>query len=376
MRFVSWLQWSSRIVYGLILWTLTSDSRDLAYAYHVTGTGQIADDHNTTVALRGLSWFGFETQDFVVNGLWVHSMDFYLDMLHRHRFNLLRIPVSAEWVYYNFDLYPDSGFVSADPAAQGRKSIEIMDALVDGCAQRGIGVMFDLHRLHKEYISEVWYSPTDNLFPAEVFFETWKRLLLRYGDRPNLIAVDLLNEPHGRATWGTGDLSTDWNAFVQYAIPKLDTLFPDGKWLYVVEGIEWGHTFDRYPSAPIRLPGTLERRLVFSPHTYGKSVVPQTSDDYNVLVQNWDYFFGFLKKTYGLALMPGEWGGRTDLDMAWMQYLATYLRSLGVSNNCFWSLGPNSDDVQGLLLNDWTTVDQAKLDIIERINPTPTQFHW
>ena len=43
--------------------------------------------------------------------------------------------------------------------------------------------MLDLHRLHKEYISELWYSPYDDQYPSTVFFETWYKMLDRYKDR-------------------------------------------------------------------------------------------------------------------------------------------------------------------------------------------------
>jgi hypothetical protein len=40
----------------------------------------------------------------------------------------------------------------------------------------------------------------------------WLNMLGRYGWRWNLLGLDLLNQPHGRATWAEGNPSTDWNS--------------------------------------------------------------------------------------------------------------------------------------------------------------------
>ncbi len=40
--------------------------------------------------------------------------------------------------------------------------------------------------------------------------KAWDNLLDVLGDRWNLMGLDLKNEPHGKATWGFGDKTTDW----------------------------------------------------------------------------------------------------------------------------------------------------------------------
>jgi len=330
-----------------------------------------------TVQLRGLSWFGFETQDFVANGMYSHSMDFYFDKMKSIGINAIRVPFSAEWIYYNFDVYPYNGFYSADPSLAGKKSIEILDMFFDKAEANGMVIMLDLHRLHKEYISELWYSPTDGQYPSSVFYSVWETILDRYKDRPNLMAVDLLNEPHGRATWGSGNPATDWNGFVEEAIPRLSERFPDHHWLYFMEGINWGHNLDGYRQAPIRFEDTqLYERLVFSAHIYGNSVVPGTSTDPNVLYPQWDYSFGFLKNDYGETVVVGEWGGKTSIDQYWMTVFTNYIAVRGMNSNFFWSLMPNSGDVQGLLLDDYTTLDSFKVEIMQRTTPLAVPFSF
>lgn len=334
--------------------------------------GEIYDTQNKHFNLSGISWFGFETQDFVVDGLWTHPMEFYLDLLKNNGFNTIRVPFSAEWIYYNFNLYPYDGLVSGDPGSQKKKSIEILDRLFELCEQRKMYIMLDLHRLHKEYISELWYSPTDNEFTADIFLQTWFMILDRYKSQKNLIAIDLLNEPHGRATWGNNEPSTDWNNFVQYAILTIQARYPESHWLYVVEGIGWGKDLSGVRQFPIALPANIRPRLVYSAHSYGKSVVGSV-DVYNTwqLRQDWDNFFGFLGPL-GYTYFIGEYGGITSLDAPWMDRFSDYLIENQMRNNFFWSLGPNSGDVQGLLLDDWTTLDEYKVGITKKLQPMPT----
>lgn len=330
--------------------------------------------------LSGASWFGFETQDFVVNGLWAHPLDFYITVLKTLGVNILRIPFSSEWMLFNRDIYPYDEFVSGDPSAAGKTSLEILDQLFEKTASHGIGVMLDLHRLHKEYISELWYSPTDNQYTGDTFFTTWYSILdhvLLDKKFNNLIAIDLLNEPHGAATWGSDDPSTDWRLFVEYVIPTLADRYSNHSFLFFVEGIEWGHTFRDWNNrqAPIRLPTDLLHRTVFSPHTYGKSVVASTSDRYEDLVYTWDTDFGFLRDL-GHAVVVGEWGGITSLDANWMSSLVTYLTRKNMTNQFFWSLGPNSGDVRGILLDDWTRIDTFKQGIMQQLVSSPTLFRF
>lgn len=375
-------------LFGWMSFTCLCTSSAMAVYMWKTDNGQIYHKNITSsgvnkkwesTSLCGASWFGFETQDFVVDGLWVHPMDTYIQILKDIGVNIIRVPFSSEWIISNWDLYPYDGLISADPSLAGKTSLQILDLLFEKTASQGIGIMLDLHRLHKEYISELWYSPTDDQYTSDTYFQTWNTLLdhvLFVKNHTNLVAIDLLNEPHGSATWGSNDPSTDWRLFVEDAIPKIAGRYSShNPFLFFVEGIEWGHTFHYWNdlNAPLILPDDLMSRVVFSPHTYGKSVVSSTPTDYNILTHNWDYDFGFLRKL-GFPVVVGEWGGITSLDSDWMKSLVQYLKANNMTNQFFWSLGPNSGDVQGILLDDWTTVDGFKKGVMQDLVPSPTQF--
>lgn len=335
-----------------------------------THNGNLYMDNHEIFNIRGLSWFGFETPDFAINGLWVHNIDFYLDLLQQNQINVIRIPFSAEWVLYNENINPNHYFVQNDDECQSKTSFEILDLLFQKAADRNIYILLDLHRLNNEYISELWYSPFDSAYTTDTFFKTWYIMLDRYGKNTNLLGIDLLNEPHGKATFGSFDKDTDWRLFTEYAIRNLDNKYPSHSYVYFIEGINWGHTFQDYHKNPY--PDDLIRQLVFSPHVYGKSVVPSTSSDINILHDQWYNDYGFLSILYNYTVIPGEWGGQTSYDADWMTIFGKYLSENNMRNNFLWSLGPNSGDVQGLLKDDWTTIDTFKMQLMIDIQPYPT----
>lgn len=339
----------------------TTDNRDILWG-------------DRKASIRGLSWFGFETQDYVVNGLWNHNLEFYFTIMKSLDINAIRVPFSSDWIYYNWDLYPFNGIISADPAVQHKKSIEILDRFFDLAEKNNMMILLDLHRLNNHFISELWYDPNDNRFTHDTFFLTWFKILDRYIDRPNLLGIDLINEPHGQANWGSGNPANDWKLFVEYAVPKILNRYPFKKILVFVEGINWGHTFSDYQHHILNLPVNVSEQVVFSPHVYGQSVVPGTSTDLNMLKNQWDYDFGFLALQFEKAVVPGEWGGKTSIDANWMSNFGRYCSDIGFPGNFFWSLGPNSGDVAGLLLDDWTSLDQFKVDIMKSMVPNPTSF--
>jgi len=120
-------------------------------------------------------------------------------------------------------------------------------------------------------------------------------------------------------------------------------------------------------------------KLVYSPHVYGPDVHGQpyfsTSDFPTNMPTIWEDHWGFIPSTTGAACVIGEWGGPcTGNNRIWLEALVTYLRGKDMIDQFFWCLNPNSGDTGGLLKDDWTTPDQARLDLLSRLVPSPTQF--
>ena len=109
----------------------------------------------------------------------------------------------------------------------------------------------------------------------------------RSGEFWNVFAVDLNNEPHGRAAWGTGCPLTDWRLGAERLGSAV--LSVDPTLLVFCEGTSgnaaptqcpepcfWGGGLCSAVEAPVRLP--IRRRLVLSPHVYGPLVFMQVRD--------------------------------------------------------------------------------------------------
>jgi endoglucanase len=84
----------------------------------------------------------------------------------------------------------------------------------------------------------------------------------------------------------------------------------------------------------------------------------------------WDQTWGYISKQNIAPVLVGEFGGR-NVDLStpegkWQNALVDYI---GANNLYFtyWSLNPNSGDTGGLLLDDWTTWNRPKQDMLGRI---------
>ncbi len=353
-----------------LLSTLAALVAVTSHAYRINNA-TLYDNDGRAMRVRGVSWFGSETPDATPNGMWVHDMDFFMDLMAAEGFNVIRVPFSAELALYHWDDQPGQGFVSASPRHHQKTAMEILDDLFDQAQARNMLVLLDLHRLNNGYISELHYDPNDGRFTADTFMLTWFKILDRYHDHPALWGVDLLNEPHGRATVNDGNPNTDWRMFVELAIHKLEARFPAARWIYLVEGVEWGKQLAGFGQRLVEPPASAKHRVAYSAHNYGRSVVPSTNVwDVAGLHRDWDNHFGALRQQ-GQAVIIGEWGGRTDVDRDWMNLFVDYLRENDMTDTFFWSLGPNSGDVAGFLLDDWTRVDAFKREVIHRLQPKP-----
>lgn len=319
---------------------------------------------NGIVSIQGISWFGFETETAVLQGLDRHSIDFYLDILKNHGINSVRVPFSEEWIYYNYDFQPDPIMLVSEPSMVSKKSIEILDELFRKTDIRNITILLDMHRLNTKSISPIWYSHENDRYTSQTFYNTWVKILDRYNQYENLIGVDILNEPHDLVTYGDNNASSDWFRFSNETIFFLNNKFKNHNWLIFVQGINWGRIFPKFNNKTLLFSG---KNVVYSPHVYGRSITADLDMNPIILEAYWEQSFGYLKNIYNQTVVIGEWGGRTSLDEYWMSLFSKYLCDYNMTDNYFWSLTPNSDDVDGFLLTDWTTIDPIKKILLENI---------
>jgi endoglucanase len=197
----------------------------------------------------------------------------------------------------------------------------------------------------------------------------------RYEGNETVIGIDLHNEPHGPATWGDGNPATDWRAAAQRAGNAV--LAANSDWLIFVEGIEhqaddwywWGGNLSLAQQFPVELavPG----KLVYEAHDYGPGVNDQkwfhAADFPNNLAALWNSHWGYLKQSGTAPVLLGEFGGRSvgnDAEGIWQRTLLAYLQTNGFDYT-YWSWNPNSGDTGGVLLDDWTTPNAAKMAVLQ-----------
>ena len=338
-----------------------------AQNYLHTNGSQIVDAQGQVVRLTGINWFGLETANYAPHGLWSHSMAFYLDLVKNQGYNCIRLPYCSQ--LFDAGSTPNGVDANQNPDLVGLSGIQIMDKLIAGCKARGIKVMLDRHRPDSGAQSALWYTGG---YSEARWIADWKMLAARYQGDDTVIACDLHNEPHTPSTWGDGS-GNDWAAAASRCGNAILSVNP--RLLIVVEGTEaygnlgywWGGELAGAGAHPVAL--NVPNQLVHSPHDYPASLYPQTwfSDpSYPAnLPSVWDTHWGYLAKSNTAPILIGEFGSRlgTSSDIQWFNALASYIKANNLSFT-FWCLNPNSGDTGGLLNDDWTTINQAKQQVL------------
>ncbi|GHH06788.1 cellulase family glycosylhydrolase [Streptomyces lanatus] len=339
--------------------------------WHTSGR-QILDEAGQPVRIAGINWFGFETGNHVVHGLWTRDYKSMLDQMRSLGYNTLRLPFSDDILKPG--TMPDSiNFADGKNSdLQGLTSLQVLDRIVAYAGQAGLKIVLDRHRPDAGGQSALWYTAS---VPESTWIANLKSLAARYAGDPTVIGIDLHNEPHDPACWGCGDTTRDWRLAAQRAGNAVLSVNP--QLLIMVEGVQsyggvsgwWGGNLMGVAQYPVQLdvPG----RLVYSAHDYATSVAQQPWFTDPSFPDNmpgvWDRYWGYIFKQNIAPVWIGEFGTtlQSTVDQKWLSALVTYLRSTSAYGAdsfhwTFWSWNPNSGDTGGILKDDWTTVDTVK----------------
>jgi endoglucanase len=343
--------------------------------YTVIGD-KIHNEQGQPIQLRGINWFGFETHEHVVHGLWARNWQSMISQMKALGFNAIRLPFcpatlqSSTVSSVNYALNPDLA---------GKNSLQVLDLIMEELNAQGFYILLDHHRPDCNAISELWYTGgySEAQWTADLVF-----VAQRYSHLPNFFAIDLKNEPHGQATWGTGNAATDWNSAAERAGNAILAANPN--LVIFVEGVGenptcsssinhwWGGNIEPFDCAPITL--ALPNKVVLSPHVYGPDVFNQPYfNDSNFpanLPAIWEQHFGRFAPAN--AVVIGEFGGRyghggDPKDKLWQDALVDYLISKNMRDSFYWSWNANSGDTGGILQDDWTNVWTDKVQLLQRL---------
>lgn len=308
---------------------------------------------NKQIKLKGINWFGLDTVDLQLHGLWNGKpIEQYINEVRALGFNAFRIPVSPE-------------------AIESKVNLQVF---LDKALHSDMYVLVDIHNCHASQGHEVGSYCDSTLDDLKKLAEIVKPF-------PNVVGIDVFNEPY-LLSWN------DWKDFVETAARAVLKIQPNI--LIFAEGVGevggeicesfpkendrclyapfWGENLSYFEHAPLDIP---KDKLVLAPHVYGPSV----HDDHSYFNTDqfpsnmpaiWDSHFGYLAGK--IPLVIGEFGGRSDqnrLERLWQETFVSYLMDKNIEHFFYWSLNPNSHDTQGLYNDDWQTINQTKLNIIK-----------
>ena len=174
----------------------------------------------------------YRTDNYCVHGLWAVDYHDIIDFMGNYSLNGLRLPFSVDLVLSN-PAPVSINFYQMNADLKGLSSLEVMDKIIEACADKGIVVMLDMHSLESGgYMQDgLWY---DSKYPQDTTLKAWNMMVERYKDQWNVVAADVFNEPFD-GTWGQGDTSTDFNTWCETVGNDMHS---NGvSWLIMCEGV-------------------------------------------------------------------------------------------------------------------------------------------
>jgi endoglucanase len=369
--------------------------------YWRTSGNQILDSAGDPVRIAGINWYGFETPDEIVHGLWAQDYHAIINDIRNLGYNTIRIPFSNQMVEdpivpQNLGFYNATGPINGD--LKGRGALQDLQQIVTYAGQEGLKVILDDHRSEAGESAEangLWYTST---YTSQDWVNDWVTLARMFAGNPTVVGFDLRNEPHTPAgdsyaqgaTWGTGDASTDVRLAYQQAGDAILAVDPNA--LIFCEGIGenptasggtnstwWGGDLAEAGQYPVTLssPG----HVVYSAHDYGPNLFQQTwfnsSTTPASLAAVWNANWGYLYTQDIAPVWVGEFG--TDNNAAdvassvagsqgqWFESLVGYLSANPWMGWTYWAL--NGEDSYDLLDGNYnaTPVSAAKQSLLVSI---------
>ncbi|MBA3661874.1 MAG: cellulase family glycosylhydrolase [Gammaproteobacteria bacterium] len=374
---------------------------------YTTVNGQIVDKNQTPVTFQGVNWFGFNTGNHMLHGLWQGDFETMLQQIKSVGFNAVRIPFQFDFIL-NPAIKP-SGITSTCNGKPCNTNIPQDSALnafqyiVKRFTDAGLYVMIDDHYEDDTYINN--YSQ---------WIAGWQKVAQMFINNPS-VGYDLWNEPDSHSmTWEGG--TNSWSKGIREASTAIYNIDPTK--LIFIEGVaqgalrsNWGDGFatDNATIAQgISNPKNLFtqmltqpylNQIVISPHAYGPDGTNNQGPDHSdptIAFADWSRLNGYLLnnflnvnntpqsgfcaagKCHLFPIALGEFGGKFDpadpyyqKDTATLINLANYIVRLGSGKPAlpswfYWDWNPNSGNTGGILKDDWATIDCNKVNYLKK----------
>ncbi|MGA2890979.1 MAG: cellulase family glycosylhydrolase [Terracidiphilus sp.] len=359
--------------------------------YWHTSSNKILDSNGDEVRMAGINWYGFETPDYLVHGLWAQDYHTVLNTIKSLGYNVIRIPFSNQMVESNpiptnYTTFADGGPVNQ--ALDGQTALTDLDTIVSYAGSIGLRVILDNHRSEAGESNEangLWYT---SAYPQANWIADWQTMATRYSasqftfnGNPTVIGMDLRNEPHLSGTGATtgscwtGDTATNgcptslttqnWPVAAETAGNAILAINP--KLLIFVEGNDcysgvcgWqGGNLIGVATNPVTL--SVPDQLVYSAHDYGPNLFQQAWFNSNTTPASldaiWNQYWGYINADNIAPVWLGEFGTdntSTDIENTaagsqgqWFESLVGFLQNNPTLNWTYWAL--NGEDTYDLL---------------------------
>ena len=378
-------------VLAVVVGLMTGSAAGQTGYWHTSGN-QILDSGGHVVRIAGINWYGFETTDEVVHGLWAQDYHYILNAIKSNGYNLIRMPLSNQMVETpiiptNISYYNGSGPINTD--LQGLNSLQILDKIVAYAGQIGLHIILDNHRSEAGNSAEangLWYTTQ---YPESSWLNDWTTLTERYLNNSTVIGMDLRNEPHndesGGSCWGCGLMAYDWRLAAERggnAVLRVNPsllIFVEGTDCYNNDCDWWGGNLEGAQAYPVTL--NLNHQLVYSAHDYGPNLYQQSwfnnNTTYQSLVAVWTRFWAYLSLNNVAPVWVGEFGttnNSSDIESSvagsqgqWFQSMVTFLQNNQQMDWTYWAL--NGEDSYALLDSNYdaTPVSALKQQLLASI---------
>ena len=356
----------------------------IAFPLHTSGAS-IVDAAGKAVKLKLVNWYGAESPDYVAGGLKYQPVTTIINEIAAMGFNGVRLPWSNQM--WQSNPVVSASVLTANPQFQGEHARTIFEQVVRDLANAGLMVVLDDHNSNAEWCcsssdgNTLWYN---SAYPQSAWLSDWKSVVTEFEGVPQVIGVDLRNEPRGAATWG-GSSSTNWRAAAELGGDAVQSV--DSKLLVFVEGTNYATDLADAASLPVRL--NVADHVVYSAHDYGfDTTVTSYNEWVSKIEPKWGYLVG------KVPLWVGEFGtcntsddcvssGSTADLGKWFAIFTRYLRYHNL-NWSYWAVnGTKSDgaagqgisygetETYGILNTRWDAASRASLLVgLQTIQPS------
>jgi endoglucanase len=276
----------------------------VAFPLHTSAIA-ILDADGHSLRLHCANWSGAENGGFVPGGLNQQLDTTIISEIAGDGFNCVRLPWSNQM--WDTDPKPSGNTILANPQFAGLGSKEIFEDVVKDIASAGIMIILDNHESEAGNCCNTsdsdasWYDPSSSTYTSANWIADWKSVTAAFDSIPQVIGVDLRNEPRGSSvTWGPSG-TYDWHAAAEAGGDAVQSI--DSNMLIFVEGTNFASDLSGVLSLPVVL--SHPDHVVYEAHTYDFPPDYPALTDYDQTVANMQDFTDLYNK---VPLWLGEFG--------------------------------------------------------------------